>query len=195
MNLLFGGLILLFTGFVILWIGEYLTRILEMERLLIYAAKWTDPVRHIFWHIGFLFRDCIVRLFKRIDDLLAWVERIAQRFWKWFWPALQRIWKRMKLSELAFSFLDTCVFFTTLASAPFQLLRGFFNLPFREFSVILYDTIKNLGSSRLRVSIMSIIVLLNCIMYSYILSDDANRTELLSTFKKIGDALVRNMLK
>lgn len=195
MNLVFGTLIVLFAVFIILWIGEYLTRVLEIKHFLNYVAQWIDPVRSLFWYIGFLLRDCIIRLFKRIDELLSWVERTVKRFWKWAWPALQRLWKRMKLSELAFSFLDTCVFVITVALTPLQILRGFFNLPFREFSVILYDTIKNLGSSRLRISIMSIIVLLNCIMYGYILSDDANRTELLSMFKRIGVTLVRNMLK
>ena len=174
MNLYLWGAILLAGLFVLLWLGEYATRVLETERLLFVLAAWTDPVRLLAWRVGFAVRDFLMRVCRRFFDLIDWawnrlydllewiwnhLRDLVEWAWnrlcdlvEWAWKTLRRvidlaekILRNMKLIELFNSFVDTLVFVGSILVLPFQAMRGFFNLPFRDFPTILLSIVEKNG--------------------------------------------------
>lgn len=163
MNLYFWGAIFVAGLFVLLWLGEYATRVLGTERLLFILAAWTDPVRLLAWRVGFAVRDFLMRVcrrlfdfidwaWNRLYDLLEWVWNHLRDLVEWAWKTLRRaidlvekILRNMKLIELFNSFVDTLVFVGSILVLPFQAMRGFFNLPFRDFPTILLSIVEKNG--------------------------------------------------
>jgi hypothetical protein len=145
MNSWYVGALIALGCFVVLWLGEYVSRVMGTERLLFILAAWTDPVRLLAYRLGAWSRDLLYRAWRRLLDLLDWGWNFLRRVREW----VETFLRRMKLVELFNSFVDTLVFVGSLLVFPFQAVRGFFRLPFRDFPTIVRSVIEKHGRDML----------------------------------------------